>query len=112
MKDWEEQNRMLRVEKEKAMQKRKQETERRLRELQDMVEEKRKEREEKLEMLRNRKVLNSGLRWVNCGIDIVNRLPLWRPSSRIWIDPSKTTWLHTLQQVIESCGVSGLILSR
>ena len=60
MKDWEEQNRMLRVEKEKAMQKRKQETERRLRELQDMVEEKRKEREEKLEMLRNRKVLQLG----------------------------------------------------
>jgi hypothetical protein len=56
MKDWEEQNRLLRIEKEKTMQKRKQETERRLRELQDMVEEKRKEREEKLEILRNRKV--------------------------------------------------------
>jgi hypothetical protein len=56
MRDWEEQNRLLRIEKEKAMQKRKQETERRLRELQDMVEEKRKEREEKLEIIRNRKV--------------------------------------------------------
>lgn len=57
MRDWEEQNRVLRVEREKAIVRKKQETEKRLRELQDMVEEKRKEREDKLEMLRNRKVL-------------------------------------------------------
>lgn len=57
LRDWEEQTRQLRVEKEKAMQRRKLETEKRLRELQEMVEEKRKEREDKLEMIRTRKVL-------------------------------------------------------
>lgn len=56
MRDCEEQNRSLRIQREKFMYRKKCETEKRLRELQEIVQEKRSKREEHLNKLRIRKV--------------------------------------------------------